>query len=139
MANHAWTEDDHRSIERVADELVRRGWRSRYSLNEVVNGWLLLVHAIENGYDMCIDEYTNDLSIRRWAAEARPLLTPLVRQMMDERLEGLDERFRAATFEAARRLPGAGAHYWWETRLPNLLVGELAEDVERMDLRPPFA
>ena len=134
MADEAPSEDDYRSIDQAAEELFARGWSRRFTLNEVVNGWASFVRAVEAGYAMCIDEYTNDLSVRRWAAEARPLLTPLVRESLDAKLEPIDERFRAATFETHRRLPGAATDYWWETRLPRLLVGEIADDVERMEL-----
>lgn len=132
------TADDRLSIDRAAEELVRRGWSRRFSLNQVVNGWSSLVHLVETGYEMTIDDYTNDLRIRRWAAEVEPLLTPRVRRSFHLRLEPIDEQFRKATFEAVGRLPGAGTDHWWETRLPLHLVGELAEDVERMDLRPPL-
>lgn len=136
MTEEAPTAQDYASIERAVDELERRGWRRRFSIDEVVNGWASFVHSVEEGYDWTIDEFTNDVSLRRWAEEAGPLLSPLVRQSMDARLEPLDDRFRAATYPALRPLPGAGITYWWETRLPNLLVGELAEDVERMGLGP---
>lgn len=85
---------------------------------------------------MTIDDYTNDLSIRRWAEEARPLLTSGVARAMDDRLRPLDERFRQATTETTERLPGAGTSHWWERRVPLVLVGELAEDVRRMKLLP---
>ena len=127
--------DDYASIDRAADELHRRGWRKRFSLNEVVSAWEWFVGAVERGYDMTIYEYTNDLSIRRWAEEARPLLTERVVQWMDQALAPLDDRFRAATLETDSKLPGAGRDQWWECRLPRVLVGELAEDVDRMGLR----
>ena len=136
VADNALTADDYASIERASEELLGRGWQRQLSINEVVGEWESLVRSVEQGYGMTIDDFTNDVSIRRWPEEASPLLTPRVRQSMEERLGPLDARFRGATFQAPRRLPGAGADFWWETRLPRRLVGELAEDVERMDLGP---
>jgi hypothetical protein len=130
------TKDDYDSIDRAEDELQRRGWR-RFSLNGAVDDWGSFVRTVEESYDMCIDDYTNDLSVRRWAAEARPLLTGRIRVSLDQRLAPIDERFRTATFEAPRHLPGAGTDGWWETRLPRRLVGELAEDVTALGLRFP--
>jgi hypothetical protein len=104
-------------------------------LNEVIDAWDGFVSSVEDGYLMTIDEYTNDLSIRRWPEEARPLLTTAVVSWMDDGLASIDERFREATTETTAKLPGAGVEYWWERRLPKLLVGELAEDVGRMGLR----
>jgi hypothetical protein len=127
------TTADYISIERAADELMRRGWRTAFSPNETVRAWGSFVDAVERGYEMTIYDYTNDLSVRRFAEEARPLLTAVVAGAMDARLAPLDDRFRAATVEAGQ-LPGAGQRYWWETRLPKAPRGELAEDVTRMEL-----
>jgi hypothetical protein len=91
VADGTPTAEDYASVDRAGEELQRRGWCRRYSVNEVVNGWASLVRSVETGYLMTIDEYTNG---------------------------------------ARGKLPGAGTDYWWETRLPRRLVGELAEDVE---------
>jgi len=58
------TKDDYDSIDRAVEALQRRGWR-RFTLNEVVDGWASLVRSVERGFDMAVDEYTNDLSVRR--------------------------------------------------------------------------
>lgn len=127
-------EDDYASIDAAARELRLRGWRIDFSPNAVVSQWTSFVQAVEEGYQMTIDDYTNALSVRRSAEEARPYLAPLISDALDDRLKPLDDRFRAATFEAGK-LPGSGQAHWWETRLPCVLVGELAEDVDRMGLR----
>jgi hypothetical protein len=128
------TTADYASIEHAAEELTRRGWRTAFSPNAAMSAWESFVDAVERGYEMTIYDYTNDLSVRRFAEEARPLLTAVVRRAMDARLAPLDDRFRSATVEAGQ-LPGAGQRYWWETRLPRALRGDLAEDVTRMGLR----
>lgn len=135
MTGQAPTKEDYASIDLAARELRRRGWRIDFSPNAVVSQWASLVQEVEEGYEMTIDDYTNDLSVRRTAHEARQYLTPLILEALDERLKPLDDRFRAATYEAGK-LPGSGQAHWWETRLPRVLVGELAEDVDRMGLRP---
>lgn len=125
--------DDYESVDRASDELTRRGWR-RLSLNEALDGWESFVGVVEAGYSLTIDDYTNDLSIRAWPENARESLTPLIATSMDERLRETDARFRAATDELHRQLPGAPDR-WWGRRLPKLLVGELFEDVTRLRLR----
>lgn len=132
------TAEDYASIDRAADELQRRGWAKRYSLNEAIDAWSSLVKTVEIGYSMTIDDYTNDLSIRQWLDQARPLLTPGVAQSMDARMTPIDDRFLTATEPTSRPLPGAGSG-WWSGRLPKVLIDELAEDVERMHLRDPHA
>jgi hypothetical protein len=126
--------EDYASIDR-AEEAVQAGWKRRFSLSEVIDMWFTFVTVVERGYRLTIDDYTNDLSIRRWPEQARKHLTTQAERWMDARLSPLDEAFRAATHPISERLPGAGTEWWWETRLPNLLVDELREDVERMGLR----
>jgi hypothetical protein len=88
--------------------------------------------SVEEGYRLTVDDYTNDLAVREWLELVQPLLTERVEQSLMSRLVPLDERFRQATTMTRRRLPGAGEGWWY--RVPRRLVGELAEDIERMDL-----
>lgn len=125
--------DDYESIDVAARTLRERGWRLNFSPSLVLDGWQSLIESVEAGYPLTIDDYTNDLSIRDLAEEARPLVTDFVRRHLEEALVVLDERFLAATQPSAGRLPGA-SDTWWGRRLPNVLVGELAEDVHRMAL-----
>lgn len=129
MSADQFTADDHASVEQAGTELQRRGWQVKPSLNSVVNQWAGFVHAVARGYDDNIYEYTNDMSIRRWAEEARPFLSPLAARMLDTRLAPIDAQFRAETVEVTRRLPGTSGRFWWESRVPKRLVGELADDV----------
>lgn len=131
MTNDAPTADDYASVDRAGEELHSRGWRKAFSVNEVVEAWDQFVGAVEDGYGFGLDEYWNDLSIRRWPEEARPLLTPLVARSLDARLVPLDARFRAATNDGLASSQHEST-YWWESRTPEVLVGELADDLERL-------
>jgi hypothetical protein len=124
---------DYDSVYDAMAALEAKGWR-KATLNERVADWEALVSAVEAGYGMTVDDYTNDLAVREWLILALPMLTPRLQSSLTERLEPLDERFRRATVIAARRMPGAG--HAWHYRLPRVLTGELAEDAERMGLRP---
>jgi hypothetical protein len=123
--------EDYDSIHAAVRTVTERGWRSG-TLNEHVDQWRTLVASVAVGYTMTIDDYTNDLAVREWLDQVRPMLTERVRRSLDERLSPLDEQFRGATQETARHMPGAGSHWWY--RLPIVLVGELREDAERMGL-----
>lgn len=92
----------------------------------IVAGWRDLVGIVEDGYTMTIDDYTNDLAIRDVVEEVRPFLTEAVRELLDEDLAPLDQRYESATRAASGRLPGGSTH-WWAQRVPKVLVGELAE------------
>lgn len=126
--------DDLASVHRAMATLEKLGWR-RATLNERVAAWASLVDEVEEGYAMTIDDYTNDLAAREWLALALPMLVPRLQASLIERLEPRDERFRRATVTPAKHMPGAGGG--WYYRLPRVLVGELAEDVERMGLTRP--
>jgi hypothetical protein len=126
--------DDYQSVLDAGRRLHEAGWREAWTVNDRLDAWRQLVDHVEQGhYTMTVDDYTNDLAVREWLDLARPLLTESVRQRVDQELAPLDARFREATFEPSRRLPG-GSDRWW-CRLPIRLAGELAEDVERMHLR----
>ena len=126
------SEEDYLSVLAAMRVLTDQGWRE-CSLNEAIDQWATVVSIVEEGYTMTVDDYTNDLSIREWPELARPHLTARLCASMDERLLRLDARFRNATVEACRKLPGGGA-WWWYQRLPKVLIGELAEDAARMRL-----
>jgi hypothetical protein len=127
--------EDYQSVLDAGRRLHEAGWRRAYTVNEQLAAWQGLVEQVERGeYTWTIDDYTNDLAVRTWLELARPILTEAVRGRLDDELGPLDQRFRRATFKPARHPPGCSDEWW--CRLPTALGGELAEDVERMDLRP---
>ncbi|MGY3064165.1 hypothetical protein ACVWZD_008463 [Streptomyces sp. TE3672] len=74
-------------------------------MNEALDQWRLVVEDIEEGVDtQWAWEYHNELFCRDWLYEAWPLLTARVRALRQSLLDGLDERFAAAT--APMRKPG---------------------------------
>ena len=133
MSDEQLDKADYDSVYAAVSELEQRGWR-KATLNERVAAWEALVDQVEQGYDMTVDDYTNDLAAREWLDRARPLVTPRVQASLDAQLAPLDARFRTATVQAAKKMPGAGDG--WFYRLPRVLVGELAEDAARMNLAP---
>lgn len=132
MSDEQLDKADYDSVYAAMSELEQRGWR-KATVNERVAAWEALVDAVEQGYDMTVDDYTNDLAVREWLDLLRPLVTARVQASLDVRLAPLDARFRSATVPAAK-MPGAGDG--WFYRLPRVLVGELAEDAVRMGLLP---
>jgi hypothetical protein len=126
--------EDYQSVIDAGRRLHDAGWPEAWTVNHQLDAWRQLVDQVEQGdYTMTVDDYTNDLAVREWLDLARPLLTESVRQRVDHELGPSDERFRQATFEPIRWLPGCSDRSW--CRLPIRLAGELAEDVERMHLR----
>ncbi|MER6218706.1 hypothetical protein ABT213_32320 [Streptomyces sp. NPDC001674] len=110
-----------------------RGWRKAFTVTEMVDQWASLVGTVENGYEDFIDEYTNDLYSRNWLHEAWVLLPGHVLVAWNQRIQELDDRFRAATaFDDGQAL--SQFHWisrfdpddmWWWRRHPRILVGDL--------------
>ena len=126
------TAEDYDSVER-AQQVMQERWRPA-SLNAQVDAWACLVQEIEDGYSMTVDDYTNDLSVREWLDQVRPMLTEHVRNSLSSRLAPLDERFDEATAIPSRPLPGCGTGRW--CRVPRRLIGELREDALKMNFAP---
>jgi hypothetical protein len=45
-------------------------------------------------------------------------------------IDNADQRYRDATREVDKPISGSGEMAWWWRRVPNVLVGELRDDLE---------
>ena len=95
---------------------------------QLIAKWQSFVTEVESGYTLTIYDYTNDLSIRaQLEKEIRS------NKVSDDELRvvtALDERFRQATRDSIKALPGApDPGGWWVRRVPVNATGELAEDL----------
>ena len=129
------TAADYESVHRAGRVLHEQGWRRVFTLDEMLDAWAALVAEIEQGYDQTVDEYTNDLSCRRWLAAAWPMLTARVRAHRQAELDALDERFLAATTDDGGLHLGRFYGFesrgnWWLLRLPAIRRGEFARDID---------
>jgi hypothetical protein len=139
MSDLELTADDYASVEHADRLLHQQGWRRVLTPNEMTDAWAQLIDQVAEGYHMCVDEYTNDLSCRDWLAHAWLLFTQRVRAARQPALAALDERFRAVTVDDGG---AALSHYyrverkdgWWWRRRPRILVGEFAEDLRRVGI-----
>lgn len=118
----------------VGELLHRRGWRTAFTVSDMVNAWAALVSVIERGYDDDIHEYTNDLYSRNWLHEAWLLLDEHLVQLWTPRIKALDDRYKAATVDddgqALDRFHGLpGPDLWWWRRHPRILTGDLGRSL----------
>lgn len=86
--------------------------------------------------DECTYELTNDLSVREFAELMVELASPGVARLLTEHLPRPDERYRAATRTVSRSLQGSSDR-WWLQRVPNVLAGELAQDLVELGFIDP--
>ena len=106
-----------------------------FALSHHLSQWRRFVLAVEEGYQLTIYDYTNDLS-------TRDLLEKMVQQAscgllarFKEQLVEWDRRFLAATRRVKRPLIPAleGEHLgWWWYRIPKTSGRELEEDLRQL-------
>ncbi|HQN44652.1 MAG TPA: hypothetical protein PLA25_10995 [Anaerolineaceae bacterium] len=94
--------------------------------------WKNFVDEVEAGYDDCIYEYTNDLTVRdllQIVLDNSPLT---LRDKLIGALQIWDQRFDAATEISARSvLPDKGkAQAWWWFRVPIRPGAEIKNDLQ---------
>jgi hypothetical protein len=127
---------DDESIDRAGRALHASGWSKVHTLDQMAAAWAALVAEVEIGYDLEVEDYTNDLTCRDWLAAAWPMLSAGAQAARQDELSALDERFRAATVDDT---DGRVARYyrlepddgWWWRRVPTSRTGNLAETLYR--------
>lgn len=127
----ALTAEDYESV-LVAMRMLSSRYRSGWTLNEALDQWRLVVEDIEEGVDtQWAWGYHNELFCRDWLYEAWPLLTARVRALRQSLLDGLDERFAAATAPMRKQETALGHRRgkWWHDRYPRLVSGEPGDEL----------
>ncbi|MEU9111039.1 hypothetical protein AB0D04_04360 [Streptomyces sp. NPDC048483] len=95
------------------------------TLNSLFERWSAVVLELEEGYAWSAPEFDNDIWCRSALGTVWPQLPPRVRSVRQPELDGLDDRFRAATVPWPGRRGEDGA--WWKWRIPRLLEAETGD------------
>jgi len=72
-----------------AQEVIEQG------LEGLVEGWEKLVHSIENGYALGLDDYLNDLDVRQLLEEALLVATAEQHDEVEERINLADQKMKS--------------------------------------------
>ncbi|TXD39595.1 hypothetical protein FRC96_06980 [Lujinxingia vulgaris] len=104
-------------------------------LHVLTNKWMKFVQTVEHGYAFTIYDYENDLSIRdhlqRMFVEVD---SDSVSALIQQRVEVLDDVYRRVTTFVEvppwKHSRDKSDLSWWWHRIPNKLVGDLAEDLK---------
>lgn len=118
-------------IDKVLQEFGERAvLQEPPTLEGLVNKWAGFVEEVENGYDLSIYDYTNDLSVRDLLAELLGRVDRSTQIHARQLLQEWDERFRFATMTAPKALEAAPVNSgWWWQRIPRVVKGELETDL----------
>jgi hypothetical protein len=115
---------------------LERRWteRAKFELTvpKLIRHWERFVVKVEQGYTSLIEEYANDLDTRKLLQEAIDEVPDDTARRLSEVLRRWDRRFESATVASDPPIWTGG---WWAERMPKVLVGTLAEDVQRRGLR----
>ena len=110
--------------------MTGRNSPTRPPLRDCIAAWDAIVAQVEAGYRLDLDEWLNDMDLRRGIGEAIEALKPARRLRnvaLFERLAAIDERFRRATVETVKCLWGSAVavregwradRHWWYFRRP---------------------
>ena len=112
----------------------------------MIDDWARIAASAER-YDLTLDDWINDLDLRDIIAGALTVAPPSEQHRVRAGLARADERFRAATVECARPLPGTGAgeparpsdpqDAWWYRRVPTHPGATMRDDLTAAGVRPP--
>jgi hypothetical protein len=121
----------------VADHVVEGG------LDGLVTSWEQVAAHIEQGYDLTLDDYLNDLDTRQILEVVLAAMPEPDGPLLD-RMRAADDRVRAATVPVRQCVWGEGAspgwssrRNWWYFVIPVRPGEELADDIAQKGFSGP--
>ena len=99
----------------------------QWSLAQLLSRWEEAVDEVERGHICCIDDYSNDISVRWILSDAIAGLNARDRHWLMPRLKSIDQRFTRATRPVTCRHSGHRGRPWF-ARLPALGLMRTASD-----------
>jgi hypothetical protein len=120
-------------IDRKLEEMRARARQpAPRTLMGLIGRWREVVEQIEEGYEDNVYEYWNDVAMRDLLEELLAVVPAgSVRSWVTDEVCEIDIRYRRGTREVDKPIFGSGERPWWWWRVPNVLVGELREDLEQ--------
>ncbi len=110
--------------------------RAEGGLGYLYRRWQEVAHKVQAGYDLTIDDYTNDLSTRDILARVLRAVSPSAGRAIEAAIEEADSVFRSATVPSERTVYGKPLDLdgWWWHRIPKRAGEELGEDLRKLGL-----
>jgi hypothetical protein len=130
----------------VTEYLAERGVASRMveeGLSGLADRWEAIADALEDGYDLTLDDWLNDMDLRDILAGALAVSPDAARTAVSAQVAEADRRFLAGTLPSAAPLWGEEiaaeeghdpAQQPWFFRRPKRMGPELAAELENAGL-----
>jgi hypothetical protein len=127
------TTEEQSALQRVlAKQSSRAKHAVSFTIERLLDKWSRFVTEVENGYELSVYDYTNDLAVRDLIMEVAASIPERLRLILLREVEPWDDRFRIATRRSSLPVaPGitrSSGTWWW--RVPRLLCDELRKDLE---------
>jgi len=131
--------------DRIRQYLRRRGCTPsivKGGLEGLLSHWDSVVAAVEEGYDLTLADYRNDMELRDVVAGALDIATTDDRARAEKQLEKLDRRFRELTVECPPIVTEEAieengydpSDQWWFYRRPRSPAPDFEEELREADL-----
>lgn len=125
--------EDQERLQRALQK-VSKAIHRQLDLEYWLSKWAVFVTEIETGYELYIEDYTNDLSVRDVLEEIMASLTEDGRHKLGVVIRPIDERFLASTRAVDRplleSLSDEPRPFWWY-RIPKHLESDLEQDLRK--------
>jgi hypothetical protein len=138
FAADALGEDHAVEFDAVVEQLrTAHGWADHITGDRLLRSWAQFVEGVERGYDFGIEEYSNDLDVRRLLDDVLAASSPNLRAALEAWAKPLDALFYAATFEADAGSPSSASpdpSWRWHRRVPRHPGDDLFDDLASLGL-----
>jgi hypothetical protein len=115
---------------------VKFSSRAKFQITipSLISKWERFINLIEKGYDLSIYEYMNDISARDLIEDVLENSTETIREWLSQHIFPLDQRYIKLTKRKTHPLLTGKKSAWWY-RIPIKATGEMANDLENLDLK----
>ncbi len=122
------TPEDSEALQRIVEKLTQESPRP-WTLQRLLDNWRRTVLEVESGYQLTVDNYTNDLYKRNLLQAVLDAAPDSLQEKVMSVLAPIDDRFLRATRDDAADVLEHFCHRprgWWWRRLPLIITGNLA-------------
>ncbi len=132
------TENERMEILPITQKMSK-GFNQPKTVEGLLKDWVDFVIQCKNGYDDCIEDYTNDLSVRELLQDIIEGVGPKLAKKLESYIGEWDRKFEKATRPISKPLwsistPPKPIETMLYLRIPKKLCGDLKEDLRIQEI-----